>query len=275
MPGIDKKYKKDFKNLEYRNPRKVKEQEKRSAQMKKLIKISIIVLIVFLLYIFFFSAFFQIKEFTIEGLNRVKHENIQKLVDDYRYKNSLFVFSKNNFWLFSPKKLQQIIEHNYRFDNLEIKKKFPNKIKIQIQEKEPIISWLTGNFCYHLDNTGLAIEYCEGEDDYIRIKDKTDKEIEIGQTALAEDKLSYIVNLDQELKNLQKEVEFSPTVFEKEQDSILVQTDNSFYLLMNANLAVEEQVNKLSFMLDQDDVKEGIGQISYFDLRFDDKVYYK
>ena len=275
MQKIDKKYKKDYKNLKYKNPRLAKEKEQRVKKFNTSIKVLISLVVLSVVYFLFFSPFFQIRETNYDGLKRVKHENLSRIVDEYRYKNVFLVFSKNNFWFFNSSNVQQLIENSYRFDDLQVKKKWPNKLEIVIAEKEPEISWLTENYCFHVDNTGLAIEYCEGERDYIKVKDLNNKPAEIGKSVIDQSFIDYIINLNGNILSLTTDIKISPTLYEKEGESLTVQTAGNFLLYMNTSLNVEDQINKLTFMLGQDEVKETINTIKYFDLRYQDKVYYK
>jgi len=274
MSKIKEKYQKDYKNISYKNPRLIQKQEKRKKKAKKLVLLIIAVIIAAVFYFIFFSYYFQIQQAEVVGLKNVKQENIDQIVNEYRFGKKFGIFSKNNYWFFNKNDLKDKISKNYKFENLEIEKQLPNLALIKIKEKKAQLAWLTNNLCYHLDTTGLAIEFCEGEDNYLRIKDMTDQPIEIGDAPLSEDELDYFIELMYQVNRIGQE-QFFVEGMEKTDNNIEIKTNTNFKIFVNQSLGVEEQLARLEFLLSQNEIRNNLVNIEYFDLRFGEKVYYK
>ncbi len=274
MANISDKYKRDYKGLDYSNPRLAREKENKQKIFRKIIFIVAVFLIVVLIYIVFFSPIFRIKEVGITGLEQIKEENLEQIINEYRKEKILFIFSRNNFWILNKSVLNKKITERYWFERLEIKKKFPDKIEVELKEKNSAINWLTNNLCYHLDLTGLAIEYCEDNKGFLTVKDMKNQPLEIGKTGVAKAELDYLISLDQQLKLLAKD-SFKIFYYEKQDNMLTVKTEEPLILLLNTNLTVEEQLSRLGIIMDQADVKGSLGKLNYIDLRFGEKVYYK
>ena len=274
MSKIQPKYQKDYKNLEYRNPRLEKDRQKRSQRFRKLIYIGSGIIVLVILYLLFFNPLFQIKQVKIEGLQRVKYENLIKIVDDYRHDNTLFFFSRNNYWIMNKSKIKESILSAYRFETLEIKKKFPNKLIVQIGEKRPEVVWQTNNLCFALDDSALAIQYCEDKQDLMIIKDTQNELLEIGGRPITEDELNYYRELNEKVWQFFIE-KFVPVNYEKEFNSLKLNTNKNFFIYFNSNLPIDDQLIRLQYLLKDENVKSGLETVEYFDLRFDDKVFYR
>jgi cell division septal protein FtsQ len=274
MANISDKYKRDYKGLDYSNPRLAREKENRRKISRRILWSAIGLFVVLSFYFIFFSPFFAIQGLDINGLERIKKENITKIIEDYRGERKFFVFSRNNFWLLNSKELKKKILEKYWCEQLDIMKKFPNRLEINLKEKNSAINWLANNQCYHLDLTGLAIEYCEDNKGLLTIRDLLNTPIEIGKTGVAKAELDYLVDMDQQLKLL-AENNFKIFYYEKQDNSLTVKTEEPLVLLLNMNLTVEEQLSRLGVILNEPDVKNNLGKLSYIDLRFGEKVYYK
>lgn len=274
MSNISSKYQKDFKNSDYKNPRLVRDERRQQKRISKLVLLVSLVSLVSLVYFLFFSPFFIINDIEIIGLNKIKKENIDKIINDYRFERDWLIFSRNNFWLFNKTDLTEKIFNHYFFEEFKIKKRLPNKIQITLKEKESAINWLTKNLCYHLDLTGLAIEFCAENNGYLTIKDLTDKELKIGESGLDSADLKYIIDAFQ-LMTKTFEGKLSIAYIEKTDNLMDFITKEGPTIKLNSNLPANEQVDRLQTLFGQPAILENILKMKYFDLRFGEKIYYQ
>ncbi len=274
MPKISPKYQRDYKNMDYQNPRLIRDKENRKKRIKNFLIAIILIVVGGLIYFFLYSPLFWIERVEVSGLEKVKSENINRFIDDYRFGRDYYVFNRNNFWLFNKNKLKTIIFEHYYFEEFTIKKKLPNIILITLKEKESAINWLANNLCYHLDLTGLAIEYCEENNGYLTINDLQNQEIKIGESAIENKELQYIVGLYSQTKKI-TERKLDLIQIEKTENVLDLITKQGILLRFNSTLAVSEQVARLDTLLNQEEIKNNLEQMKYIDLRFGEKVYYK
>ncbi len=274
MSKISSKYQRDFKNMDYKNPRLVKDQQNKKKKYTRLIGCFACVFVLAILYLIFYSPVFRINEVQINGLEKVNRQNFELLVNDYRFDRTFLIFSNNNYWLFNKKKITNKIFAQYYFEEFSITKKWPNKVDITLKEKQSAINWLTNNLCYHLDLTGLAIEYCEENDGYLIIRDLENVDVRIGGSVINSEDLNYLIDLYQQTKNIVKE-DFNLIEIEKQKNLLTIKTEQGTELKFNQNLTVDEQIGRLYTLLGQPSVKEKLQTIRYFDFRFGEKVYYQ
>lgn len=272
--GISKKYQKDYSKAKFDNPRIMKKKEDRQRRFRRVSVGLVLFLIIGVLYSIFYSPFFSIKNIEINGLNKINSGNFERIVNDYRSDRQWFILSKNNFWIFDKKELAAQIEKFYAFEDLKIKKKLPNRVIVDVVEKQSAINWLIGDFCYHLDTTGIAIEYCENGDGLITIRDVVVSAVSIGEEAVEAGELDYILQLDSQAKNILKD-QYKPLFYERNLNELIVKTENGPEIRFNSNLEAGEQVARLDLLLKDQEVKDNYQSLGYIDLRFGEKVFYK
>lgn len=274
MSQISSKYQKDFKNLDYKNPRIARDKEKIK---KRLIKIAVWtagVAIVALVYFLFFSPFFQIKTIEVNGLNKVKKESLDQIINDYRFSRKWFVLSRDNFWIFNSNDLKNAILEKYFFDDLKIRKRMFSRVIIDLKEKESTVNWFTGDQCFHLDPSGIAIEYCEESGGLLKIMDSANAELAIGQSAIQPEELVNIIAIDDRLSPILKG-KLTISNYEKTGNSLAAKTLEGPMIYLNSAIPAAEQAGRLAVLINQSDLKAGLNKVNYIDLRFGEKVFYK
>lgn len=274
MPNLSTKYQRDYKDVEYSNPRLIRDREKRSRRWRVVFGLAVLIMLVALVYALFFSPIFEIKELKIIGLEKIKPESINNILNEYRDERRLFVFSNNNFWLFDAAEIKSLVARKYIFEKFEVKKRFPAGIEIDLKEKVSVINWLTNNFCYHLDMTGMALEYCDGATQNLTIKDMLNHTAVVGQEIITHDELVYIVELVEQFKMLMGE-RMKLQQVEKTENLMDFVSEVGPVVRFNGNLTQSEQVLRLSTLVAQPGFADKMAGLKYLDLRFGEKVYYQ
>ena len=260
--------------MDYKNPRLLRDEKRRKTRFLKLGLIIIGTLVVIFSYTLFWSPYFKIHSVEVYGLNNIQPENINQLIDQFRSERKLLLFSNNNFWIFNKNNLREKVYNHYYFEKFDIKKKWPNRVVIDLQEKESVINWLSNNICYNLDLTGLVIGFCEESGGLLRIKDVADISLEVGEKAIEPEDLDYIIQLRQQI-SMVLEGKLTILNIEKESASLNIITEEGTEIKVNQNLTIIEQVARLHTLIEQVEVRDNLANIAYIDLRFGEKVYYK
>src|SRR3989339_715414 len=102
----------------------------------KVVAVLIFIIIMSLLWFLFYSQFFVIKNFEIEGTGKIDAETIKKITERQTNNKLWLMFPQRNIFFFNKKKLRQNLESGYSFEVLKIIKNFPSTIKIEYQEKK-------------------------------------------------------------------------------------------------------------------------------------------
>jgi cell division septal protein FtsQ len=276
--SISAKYLKDYKVVDYQNPRlrkKMQEQRKRGA----LAFFSILFVVAAgLIYFFFFSPFFVIKKVNVESAT-VAPEAMMEKAEEQLSRRFLFVFSRRNIWFFNIETLTAEIKKDYFLDELQVVKHYPNAIDIVLKEKSAVMHWLSAGQCHKVDAVGMIIGFCgEGVTaaNIIEVRDLRPGAIaaQLGQLVAAQADLNYIAELNQGfLKALSIEVntyEFLATLNETK-----VYFKNGPEIYLNQQRSAGEIISKLSVLFDKEISKDKMGKIGYIDMRFGEKIYYQ
>jgi len=272
--SISSKYQRDYSATNFDNPRLLKIKEQRRLFLLRVFVAFGGVMAAGVLYFLFYSSHFRINNYEINGLEKIRPENIENILNNYFDKRKFVIFSRRNYWLVDKTALKKEISRFYYFEKLDVKRKFPNRLIITVVEKQALVNWVSGEVCAHVDMTGSVIGFCENDSGRLTIRDLAQVQIEIGKPVLSVEKLQYIVSLHDQVKAVFKE-KFSPLYYELDKNILRGKSDGAPDVLFNLDLGIGEQVGRLDLILRQQDVKDNWSKLKYIDLRFGEKVFYK
>jgi cell division protein FtsQ len=274
MPQISPKYRKDYRNPDYRNLIIARDKEKIRKRIMRAVVFASLAVILGLGYFLFFSPLFRIKNVEINGLEKIKRENIEQIINGQLEQNKWLIFSRRNFWIFDGKELSNAIFSRYYFEEFKIDKRIPNRVIINLKEKQAIINWLTNNLCLHLDPSALAIEFCETNNGFITIKDTRNQSLKVGEYAVDSAELKRIVKLYDAIKIILAD-RLKLSQIEKDGDLLNFTAIDGVVIKLNLQLPDEVQISRFNVLMNQNDVKNNLSKLEYIDLRFGEKIYYK
>ncbi len=135
------------------------------------------------IYFIFFSPLFLIKSIAIKGNENIPMEDIKNITKEEISKPIFGFIPGNNFFFNRERKIESALLKKFsEIKDIEIKKEFPNDIKIEIVQKDPAIIWCRLNSCYYLDSKGVSFLVAENnikmEDSKRLIKIIEQREIE-------------------------------------------------------------------------------------------------
>jgi cell division septal protein FtsQ len=273
--SISDKYLKDYKDTDFRNPRLQKERDSRQRLKSRLFFGSIVFSIAGLFYFLFYSPYFELKEISVNGLQQINPETMKEMIDEYRIERHWLIFSHNCYWFFDKDELAKKITEKYWIDYIDMKKLWPNRIIIDVGERESAVNWLSGDKCYRLDLTATAIEFCEAGSALMTIKDLNEMPVEIGKSPLSEDLLEQLIRIDQSLKMIAANYHFKISNYEIKDKSLEVKIADGFSVFFNLAQSDYQQIERLELLMKQNDVLENLAKLQYIDLRFGEKLFYK
>jgi len=127
-------------------------------------------------YFLFFSEFFLIDKITIEGNAKTNLLVIENLAKKKMNEPFFEIIPGNNFFLVRNKEIEKLLlDEILEIKSVEIKKDFPDSIKIKVTEREPAVIWCRLENCYYLDYENIAFLLA----DHKIVKDKKKKTIKI------------------------------------------------------------------------------------------------
>jgi len=242
---------------------------------KRIIKISSVFLFIFISIFLTFCPYFQIKEIEINGIFRFSYqEDLKNHIDELITRKFLFISNKNIFFVNKKNLEEKIKENNYKIDSIIIKKKYPNKISISVEERFPIGVLELKEDIFLFDTSGYLFQRVESDfyqQNLIRLID-TNNSPSLGDNYFNKE---FIDNLDICLDVLQNKLNLgieSVNISNLNKISINTEQGWKIFILFNKNLKIS--LKKLEVILLDEIVFDNRENLDYIDLRFE-KVFYK
>lgn len=91
---------------------------------------------IWFVYFFFVSKNFFIHDININGLTSIPRTEFDSIIKDYLSSRRFLLFRNSNSLLFSKEGLLTVINKKYVVDKIEVKRKFPWTLNINVEEKQ-------------------------------------------------------------------------------------------------------------------------------------------
>jgi len=119
--------------------------------------IIIILLLLFWVGLLIYLPNFRITKITFNGLNIIKINEINGIVEKQIFARR-WPIPSNNYFLINSEKIINLIENNFTVSDVKIEKKFPNNLIINIEEKISSVIYDNSQNYYLLDQTGDIVK---------------------------------------------------------------------------------------------------------------------
>jgi len=277
----------------YRKPYRIK--RKKSIFKNRFFWLGILLLIITgsLFYFLFLYPFFDVKEIIISGNKEVKREEIENLVKEQIQTD--FKFLKNrNINLIKLKEIDKILLENFpQIAMVSSKKKLPDAIIIEIEERKPAVVFKQNNNWFFADKEGIIFQQINeqlatqtAEQITIIQNSLLTKDLKLGERIAKKEIIYQIIDLESKLKEdlkipLVKEDKSSSSPFVaarvKEltivsEERLNAKTSEGWEIYFNLKGDLNWQILKLKAVLENRIPPEKRGNINYIDLRFE-RVY--
>ncbi len=265
----------------------------RSQNKKKIRKIKInhgiifkILFVVFLgvvIYSFIFSSFLEVSEIEINGLETLSQKNVEesaKNITNGKYigfipKNNILFIMRGNF----SKKLTGEFK---KIEEIKIKKKFPNKLIIEIEERSLVLTLCSQGNCFFVDKKGYAYAEVDFDSEEVRqnnlvkLIDESEKPISEGDLVLRPSFVEFIFSIANEIRDkanvgITNEYRSKSLIAEE----VIVQTDKGWDIYLSSNFPIDKSARILKTILNKQISLKDANELEYIDLRSENKVFYR
>lgn len=251
----------------YHRPYRLK--NKKSILRNRFFWLTILILIIIggMLYFLFFTPFFQIKEIQISGNQKVLTESLQSRIQWVLSHEGNYIFLCN-----LNKINQEILQFFPQIARIDIKKKFPDKLSVKIEERKPAAIFIYSDKYFLIDKEGVIFEETLPDgDEYLKIKNPTlSQGLNLGSNVVEEELLTTISKIESELKGNFK-IPLEEVTIASEQ-RLNVKTLEGWEIYFNPRGDLDWQLTKLDAILENRIPPEKRRNIGYIDLRFE-RVY--
>lgn len=238
---------------------------------KFIILFFLIVLISGLFYFVFLSGIFEVKNIILVNNRSISLQEVEKSITPI-YKKKFLGLQFNNILFFDIKEAKLSLLQNYsRLSSVKITKKLPDTLEIEVQEREGVLVWETGDKRYLIDIEGVVFSECLGESNLPKVIDSKKLPVVLNSQIVSSDFVNFVLGLTDKLPKEGISI-VSITVPESTYD-LWVKTKEGFDIYFDVTRNLDPQLAKLKVLL-----KEIGGErnyIQYIDLRIENKVFYK
>ncbi|MFA6537487.1 MAG: hypothetical protein WCT18_03780 [Patescibacteria group bacterium] len=274
MSHVSEKFKKDYKNFDYANPRLQKEQKQKSLVRKRIILIGGTIVTFLILYALFFSPIFFISDIKIDGLREDNREAVNNIIYNALKEKKLGIFSKSHLLFLPVEQIKENIRQIILLDELDVQKNWPHGLTISVKEKNGALIWQNNAGCFLIDLAGTALRQCQGQNNYLTVKLINDNEPRvIGDKVIETNLILSIVELCENLKNIFGQG--SAKFVEKENDYIYIFLENGPQLRFALAESTSRAVSRLMAIYNNEKYQESWSTLHSVDLRFGEKIYVK
>jgi cell division septal protein FtsQ len=245
-------------------------------------QIAILLLSLVLAYFFFFFNYFQIKKTVLINQKFVSEEEINKIVNPILDQRRFLVFPGKNIFLVNKDLIKSsLFDQIPQINSIEISKKYPDILKIKVNEMEPVALWLSQGRRYLIDEEGVVrgeLQITEENNPSVstnlfKIVDQSNKEVHLKDGVVFPKHINFINALYEKLPsmgiNIKEIILPSPQAFE-----IHIKTDKDWQIYFILEKSIDLQLFNLKLVLEKE-LQNKTDGLDYIDLRVENWVYYK
>ncbi|OGZ67255.1 MAG: hypothetical protein A3D35_00785 [Candidatus Staskawiczbacteria bacterium RIFCSPHIGHO2_02_FULL_34_9] len=238
---------------------------------------SLLIILIFSYFLLF--SWFQVSSINISGNQKVKTEDIEKLVDSFVNKKILSlgflnVNSKSIILLNGKKLSYEILSKLPDIGEIKIKKQFSNTINVSVKERGQFaILCNENNTCFSIDDSGTIFSNVLGEfnDSLVLEKNINLGETDLGQNVIDKNIIDQIKMVNQSLvDNFQIKV---TKVFIS--NYLQFKTSEGWSAYFDNSSDMKLQISEIDSLLKGEISEEKRKNLTYIYLQYKDRAYYK
>ena len=227
---------------------------------------------------FFWIPYFRITNIVADDY--ISGSELERAISPYLASVNRFRLPQNNFFLFDPGKIVELLKEK-EVGVATADKKFPKTLEIKFPDTEPWLIYCapavasaeaghSDGKCYYISPSGFLTDSAPrfSENPLPRITTEGgDKKI--GDSLLSDDEIFFLKTATAELKKIGitiKEIAIAK--------DIRLSTKENWYLLIDKDADIAKVFADLKLLLEQK-IKEGRVRLEYIDMRFENKAFYK
>lgn len=265
-----KHIKRDYYNKTFQNPYFNRKHQKIGAKFNTKLYIQILTA-GFLVYLIIYSNLFKVQAIEVHGAEMINPEEVRLMADKEIDRLKLLIFPGRNLIFINSNRIANQINSKYALEKLEITKGW-QKIDIEMQEKVVNLIGFNKNSYYFIDSSGTVTkELSAGEINQYREKFPLlyfDKELKVSDVPVSDRVVSYILELDKELKSRNIKIRNYES---GEVDRVNALTEAGWRAYFSVNVTLSVAIDNLSLILEK---KLSGKKFDYIDLRLADRVSY-
>ncbi len=234
-------------------------------------------------YVLFFSPLLRVSAIEIKGLEKISPSEVREMIARNFEGKYMRVIRKNNILFIYPHAIENILTREFKdIERAQVRKQFPNRLLVQVRERELSLFLCDGEWCYTIDQNGVAYSKVEvgsfeiNKSELPILQSGSGRHFETGDSVLDSEYIQYLANIEEKLsRDLNIEAERNLFTPHLASGDIRVKTKEGWALYFDRNISLQKEIDMLRVVLKKSVENERRRELEYIDLRTDNKVYFK
>lgn len=240
--------------------------------------VSIPIAISSLIYFLIFSYFFRIREVVVVGNSYIASSSIVDEFWNIVSEKYFYLFRNDNINILRRAELKQKLMDKFsRIDSMDIKKDYPDKIIVNIKEKEAVEILCPGQLakCFYIDKNGIAFDEAVNTEGFLIIKilDNRGYNVELNKRALYPEFINFVGKIKDNFRDATDSSIKSFILVHPSQREVTVLADN-YKVIFDVSVDTAKQLMVLKETM-MKEIKDQKNKLDYIDLRVEGRAYYK
>lgn len=228
-----------------------------------------------LIWLIAFSPYLVIKDIRVQGTIESEELVVADLVRQQTLSHRAWILPQDHVLLFDKEAFSHTMAEKYNLDKLAIHKRLPGTIRVVLTEKQPAATWYEADAYYLIDREGWIIRPLAAPQAGLPVFYNNGSIRSDGRRIQGEGSvLAQSAELWGELGGRFSHLNYRQLVVDNDRDTVKVVLNSGAILLLASNQPLSGQLDRLEVLL-SGDLKAKLAKLSYIDLRYGDKVYYK
>jgi len=263
-----------------------RKQSSRRHFLRVLLHILIIVFFGFTAYVIFFSSYAVVTTIAVRGADRTSNATIEKYITAQLSEKYASFIPKDRTVFVRPSQIALGIKNTFPLvATVSVRMIFPDTLVVQIKERSRVFVWCKHNKngeCFILDENGIAYtkaDFGALEEMHVTkvvVIDENGGAVSEGQQVIAQDAVIFFTDISDRMKRenditLRDEIIIPSRVSGEAQ----LQTEEGWILYVDTTQTAEKNSITLKTFFEQHTLSQKRERLSYIDMRFPNKIFYK
>jgi cell division septal protein FtsQ len=233
-------------------------------------------------YVLLFSTYLKISKITIIGNSELSLAEIRKVIEDQQQEKLLKIIPKDNFLLTRSGAFEKLLAGQFRkIKSVAVVKKFPDTLEITLQERKALLVFCSGDWCFLIDENGVAYSEADfnspelTQNNLIKISDGSPEAVKLGDEIFDQAYIQYVSTLKEALQGVGIFAENDFTTPSLMADEVKVKITQGGELYFSTQFPLKNAIKTLAIILNKEPLKTQQPNLSYIDLRTENKVFYR
>ena len=265
--------------LRFKDELKLKKHRQR---LKKVVVVLVVAIAILagIFYLAFFAKLLDIRSVIIEGNKRITASDLEATANDWLDSRFFWIKIRYNFLLARLNVETLAGELNGKFvdvDSISFSWPSIHELKISVSERKSAGIWcvIKQNKCFYFDGKGVVYAETGQSSGFLltMISDYSEREVNLGEIVVEVKMLDAILKAKESLKKIGIEItEINIPAAGKTEFGVT--TPFGWRILLDNSTGIISQINAMGQVFDKLSPEEK-SKLQYFDLRIQDRIYYK